>query len=794
MQMNHFRGIKGYAIWIFLLFSMGFITACSLNSSVVQNEDLDPPQVEQPISHGSTPALAAVEIQSSPVPSSGQMYYVDPAGSDGNDGSQKTPWESIQHAVDNVIPGDTILLQSGTYVGARIERSGTPDAWIILQAAPGASVLINAPGPNNRHESNLEFETWEGDETVSYWIVSDIEIADAPNWGVDVRGGVLNHSHHFIIKNNLVHDNGQDSGKTGIFFAFVDDVVVEGNESYSNGEHGIYLSNSGDRFVIRGNLLHDNENCGLHMNGDLESGEDGIISDGLVENNIIYENGFGGCSGINMDGVTDTIVRNNLLYQNHAGGISIFQENGAVCSQNIQVLNNTIVQPEDGRWAINISDDDCINNKIFNNILLTFHRRLGSILIPSSGISGFESDYNIILDRFSADDDESIITLSQWQAFGYDSNSIIAKSNDLIVSYEDYHLLSESPAIDAGVDLPGVGKDLAGLPRPQGDAFDIGAFEFAASLGQVPATEEALSLQETQAEGTITYVFNDSVYRITVQEGAIPEDISQALDQLSPRGGDGALNISPDGEWMVLDTERFDTDCEGWACLAIISADLSFGEAVRANGQIIHPEGISAIASGGEIIVYPYGGGPNEIDLWATTKSGDAWGEPHLITADSPHNFNNMPAISFDGSKVVFNCGPNPYGGEGTGICEVGIDSRGFRVVLTPADSPAGFPATGALHQPDYSPDGSIIFEADWNSEQIWRLPTGALEPVLITATFGNDNSPCVLPDGRIVSLWLDRPSGTGVHEIKVMAADGSVFFILLPDIDVLDVGMGCAP
>lgn len=767
------------------------LNSCSSNSDNTPGEELEVSANAPLDSPATTVPDAPVVIAPTGVPSPGQEYYVDPDGSDGNDGSQAAPWETIQHAADTIQPGDTILLNSGTYAGARIEKSGTVDAWMSLKAAPGTSVLINVPGPNNKHDSNLEFETWEGDEIVAYWLVEGLEVADAPYWGIDMRGNEENHSHNFVIRNNRVHDNGLNTGKTGIFFAFIDDVIVEGNESYANGEHGVYLSNSGDRFVVRANSLHDNNNCGLHINGDWESGEDGIISDGLVENNIIFENGVGGCSGINMDGVINAIVRNNLLYQNHAGGISLFQENGAVCSQNIQILNNTIVQAEDGRWAINISDDECINNKIFNNIILTFHEWRGSIVIPSSGISGFESDYNVIMDRFSSDGDESVLSLSEWQALGYDSNSIIATPSELFTNSEDYHLHIESPAIDVGATLPGIAKDLEGASRPQGVAYDIGAFEFrASSLGQTPTT----SSQETQSAGTITYAFNGRVYRITAQEGAIPEDISQALDNLSSGGGDGLLNISPDGEWMVLGTERFDMGCEGWACLAIIYSDLSIGDAVRANGQLIHPEGISAIASGGELIVYPYGGGPNEIDLWAVTKLGDTWGEPRLITADSPHDFNNMPAISYDGSKVVFNCGPEPYGGEGTAICEVGTGSDEFRVVLTPADSPIGFPTTGALYQPDYFPDGSIVFESDWGSEQIWHLPLGASEPVLVGKSFGNDNSPCVLPDGRIVSLWLDRPSGTGAHEIKVMTADGSSFFILLPDIDVSDVGIGCAP
>lgn len=40
-----------------------------------------------------------------------------------------------------------------------------------------------------------------------------------------------------------------------------------------------------------------------------------------------------------------------------------------------------------------------------------------------------------------------------------------------------YHLLPNSPCIDAGTDM-GITTDLDGNPRPQGGGFDIGAFEF----------------------------------------------------------------------------------------------------------------------------------------------------------------------------------------------------------------------------------------------------------------------------------------------------------------------------
>jgi hypothetical protein len=314
-----------------------------------------------------------------------------------------------------------------------------------------------------------------------------------------------------------------------------------------------------------------------------------------------------------------------------------------------------------------------------------------------------------------------------------------------------------------------------------------------AAAGGSAETAEPQALQGIEADGTITYSFDGRVYRVAAQEGAAPEDISQALDQLSPGKDDELLNISPDGDWLVLESGRFDDECRDWSCLAVVSADLSSGDAVRADGQVIHSEGFSAIASGGNLVIYGAGDSVHERDLWAVTRAGDSWGTPLLLTADSPYEFNYQPALSDDGSTVLFNCGPESFAGEGAAICEVSSSGADFRVVLTPADSPAGFPTSGALHQPDYAPDGTVVFEGDWGNEQIWRLPAGASEPVPVTNAFGNDNSPCVLPNGRIVSLWLNRPEGSGDHEFKVMTPDGSSYFMVLPDLDVLDAGIGCA-
>ena len=347
--------------------------------------------------------------------------WVDVNGNDGGAGDAADPWRSLQHAVDRAGPGDVIWVGQGTYEGFRAEGSGLEDAWITLKAAPGAEVIVDRPGSANRHQSNLEFETWDGDGTVSFWRVEGLTILDAPRYGIDVRGSEDSASHHFVISGNQV----KGSGKTGIFTAFVNDVVVAGNESHLNGEHGVYLSNSGDRHQLLYNRLHDNHACGLHMNGDMEMGGDGIITGVLIQGNDIWKNGYGGGAAINLDGVVDSRIYENRLVDNLAGGIALFQGNGAVASHISEIRGNTILMPESSRWAVNLADYGCTDVNITENYITSASSRRGSITLPGAGLSGFFSDYNELTGRFSVNDGDSAIGLAAWQGYGFDLHSTL---------------------------------------------------------------------------------------------------------------------------------------------------------------------------------------------------------------------------------------------------------------------------------------------------------------------------------------------------------------------------------
>jgi hypothetical protein len=321
-------------------------------------------------------------------------------------------------------------------------------------------------------------------------VIENFTVTSLPRAGIRA---VLNN--HVTIRGNT----GDLNGRWGILTGFSDDLLIENNTmSRSQAEHGIYVGNSGDRPVIRRNVVWGNNANGIHMNGDLSQGGDGIISGAIVEGNIIHDNGVAGGSGINCDGVQSSIIRNNLLYNNHASGISLYQIDGGQPARNNQVLNNTIIEASDARWAINIQNAST-GNVVRNNILYNLHSFRGSIDISSDSLPGFVSDANVVMDRLSIDGTR--VTLAAWRsATGQDTRSIIAAPAALFVDFagNDYRLSSTSPARDAGATIANVTDDLEGAPRPQGSAFDIGAYEF-------PASTAPLALTVTRTgNGTVT--------------------------------------------------------------------------------------------------------------------------------------------------------------------------------------------------------------------------------------------------------------------------------------------------
>jgi len=104
-------------------------------------------------------------------------YYCDPiSGNDGNDGSQGTPWASIDHAKDQVVGGDIVILNDGTYSEdsgsgyLNMQNVGYTSEVIFRAANPGMAIIESAS-----HATMTIFTT--GGTVSQNWTFEDVKIA-----------------------------------------------------------------------------------------------------------------------------------------------------------------------------------------------------------------------------------------------------------------------------------------------------------------------------------------------------------------------------------------------------------------------------------------------------------------------------------------------------------------------------------------------------------------------------------------------------------------------------------------
>ncbi|MFN0214053.1 MAG: right-handed parallel beta-helix repeat-containing protein [Saprospiraceae bacterium] len=408
-------------------------------------------------------------------------YYVSNAGNNSNSGlSLAQAFLTIQRGADVAVAGDIVLVANGTYAGFDFRnKNGTAANRVVFQTI-GTNALINTKGPIRNDGINIE--------NADYVTVDGFVVNGMPGNGNGVR---VVTSDFCVVRNCSCDGNAE----RGILTGFTDDILIENNVcTNSVDEHGIYVSNSSDRPIVRFNTCYGNNSIGIHFNGDLSSGGDGIISDAQVYGNILHDNGQ--AAGINMDGLLNPVIFNNLIYNNHFGqGIALFQQDGAIPTQGAKIFNNTIIVPFDGRWGILVKNGSNIGTQVYNNVILNFHPWRGCIAVENT--SQFASDYNILHNKMSASGDGSAISLALWQALGFDTHSQLA--DPLTDIFEDpangdFHLADNSQAINMGTAIVGpfVSVDLDGKARPFGTAFDIGCYEYDTIVSQMDLTGSSI--------------------------------------------------------------------------------------------------------------------------------------------------------------------------------------------------------------------------------------------------------------------------------------------------------------
>ena len=71
-------------------------------------------------------------------------YHVSPEGSDANNGQLQSPFQTIQHGVNSLQPGDTLVVHAGVYrETVTFPRSGKSGQPIVVKAAIGEKVVVS---------------------------------------------------------------------------------------------------------------------------------------------------------------------------------------------------------------------------------------------------------------------------------------------------------------------------------------------------------------------------------------------------------------------------------------------------------------------------------------------------------------------------------------------------------------------------------------------------------------------------------------------------------------------------
>jgi len=392
-------------------------------------------------------------------------YYVAANGSDSNNGSAAYPFRQIRKALPLLKSGDTVLVGNGSYLGFTMYGiHGTATAPITIQATgANVNVTVTTDRPDNRDTILVSF--------CSYIVLNGLNAYYANRAGVRI-----DQSPNITVCNAHYGHNYT----WGIFTDFSDNLLIENNTCFgSRTQHGIYVSNSCSNPVIEGNIVHDNHDCGIQLNGDKNMGGSGLILGAWIGDNVIYNNGAGGGAAINMDGVQNSTVCNNLLFNNYASGIMNWRYDGAAGPSGMQILNNTLDMPSGSRWALTFFSS-AGPNYVRNNILLNEGTYRGGLqFATATDVNDTNCDYNI-LSRVTVNSGNSVLTLAQWQATGHDLHSRSASLASLFVhpSGGNYTLLSTAPAVNRGEILAAVPIDITGFSRPYGSSTDIGCYEW----------------------------------------------------------------------------------------------------------------------------------------------------------------------------------------------------------------------------------------------------------------------------------------------------------------------------
>lgn len=459
----------------------------------------------------------------------GNIFCVSTSGNDGNTGKFPNQcWATMPKAKNAMAAGDVTYVQNGVKQTATddfdanlaVESNGTAGNPIALVAYPGAAAAIGSetgtvsyalrtPNIGGFHfwtiagfmirSSNIGVEI-SGDSSDFRIVAMD---ASCPNAVGFFQGGCMDTAlgtTNMTFLGNYDHDNAQVSSASG---------------SATKGFHNMYFTTDSNHVVAAWNLI-DGDTGQNRCNGGQCNACRGIQFHSSPA-------GGGGPNDPTGHDQFDLHVHDNVIQNTHCDGINFATVDPS--RGTVEAYNNVIHHVGTGVLTGDTSSYACIyfpgilNNgpaptgtaHVYNNTCYDFGA-------PADGESG---GLSILAGGFSVDFRNNVVHALSGQSYispnGAVDTSVYLGSNNLFfgngsppafltssvnsdplfldVLLGNFHLRSASPAKDAGVAVAGAGifnpwngipEDSHGVLRPQGSAFDIGAFEFFAGSDTRP--------------------------------------------------------------------------------------------------------------------------------------------------------------------------------------------------------------------------------------------------------------------------------------------------------------------
>lgn len=328
--------------------------------------------------------------------------------------------------------------------------------------------------------------------------ISDNQIRGAGETGIHVWG-----SHSCDIVQNEVVDIASEEVSprwgNGIWVGATKSLWISGNRIDRVSYSGIYADAESavvSRNVVSNCLLSLGDGGGIYTAGHHTSFQIANNTVGSVVGNLEgtpYSGSKGTGVGIYLDEIASGYtVAGNVVFDCDLG-MHLHNAFHNTVIHNVLYDNNTGIELLENGVQPNFMHD----NNLYNNVFFCAqpHQR---VLAEDSEYASPDTmgkyDYNLYYSPYRDDvigyarqwGRQKTYTLDAWRAFsGQDRHSVAQDPCFVDAASHDFHLISGSPCIDAGLDV-GLKEDFEGIPIPQNVLPDIGVFEYRDVRGQTP--------------------------------------------------------------------------------------------------------------------------------------------------------------------------------------------------------------------------------------------------------------------------------------------------------------------